>query len=273
MKQKTKKSLSAWMYSLSLGLICALEIILPPAKAIEFPLAPERDPPKTTAAGGRRTKCSSRTYPIIQPYTPGNDNHIKTLSSLPELLIYLPKTDAQFLHFVLKQENGEPINIQKIPLIQTAGDNSECYGDYVLTINLPNTLNLETNQQYQWEIFLFTKTMLRDYHLNPLISQKYSDIQAYTDMLSSSDYNSIRKYANISNHTQGVVEKVTLAPEIKTQLSGNKDIVQQAQIYANQGIWRETLSLALTLRESQPEEWKELLTSVGLDKYVDKKFQ
>ena len=246
MKQKTKKSLSAWMYSLSLGLICALEIILPPAKAIEFPLAPERDPPKTTAAGGRRTKCSSRTYPIIQPYTPGNDNHIKTLSSLPELLIYLPKTDAQFLHFVLKQENGEPINIQKIPLIQTAGDNSECYGDYVLTINLPNTLNLETNQQYQWEIFL---------------------------LLSSSDYNSIRKYANISNHTQGVVEKVTLAPEIKTQLSGNKDIVQQAQIYANQGIWRETLSLALTLRESQPEEWKELLTSVGLDKYVDKKFQ
>jgi hypothetical protein len=39
----------------------------------------------------------------------------------------------------------------------------------------------------------------------------------------------------------------------------------------NEGVWQDTLSLVATMKESQPQQWQELLTSVGLNDLLDKK--
>ena len=229
MSQEQKNYLFPWILSLSLGLICALEFISPAVNAIEFPNAPEREPPKSTAAGGRRGGCVSGKYPI-KAFTPSDDNYIKTVSSQPQLFVYLPKTKAKFLQFIIKEDNGENVSTQEIPVVK---------GDYVMKINLPDNLELETNKKYQWEISLVC---------NPM-------------------------FINTANYTQGMIERVALTTDVKTELSDNEEIIEQAQVYANQNIWSETLSLVSTVRESQPEKWKQLLTSVGLQDYVEKEFQ
>ena len=223
-----KKNFFLGLKSLCISLICLGEVFTFSAGAIEFPRAPERDPPKSTAAGGRRGGCVSGKYPI-KAFTPGDDNYITTVSSRPELFIYLPKTQAKFLQFSLKQENGENIDTQEIPIDQ---------GDYVIKINLPENISLETGSKYQWEASLICNPML----------------------------------INTGNYTNGIIEKVTLPPEVQTQLN-NQNPLEQAQLYANQNIWSETLSLVSNLRESQPEQWQQLLTSVGLQDYADKEFQ
>ena len=229
MSQEQKNYLLPWILSLSLGLICALEFISPPVNAIEFPNAPEREPPKSTAAGGRRGGCVSGKYPI-KAFTPSDDNYIKTVSSQPQLFVYLPKTKAKLLQFTIKEDNGEKVNIQEIPVVK---------GDYVMKINLPDNVDLETNKKYQWEVSLVC---------NPMS-------------------------INTANYTKGTIERVPLTTEVKTKLSDNEEVIEQARIYANQNIWSETLSLVSTVKESQPEKWKQLLTSVGLQDFAEKEFQ
>ena len=142
-----------------------------------------------------------------------------------------------------------------------------------LSKDFPKTLKLNLGKKYQWEVFLFDERMLRDYYIDPIVQQQYSNLDDYTNMLGSSNYDDVRKYTNIRNHIPGIVEKVPLTPEVEAQISATQDLIEQAKIYANQGIWAETLSLAFSLRESQPQEWQELLASVRLQKYIDKQFQ
>ncbi len=215
---------------LSVGLMCSLTIIPPQVNAIEFPDAPERNPPKSTAAGGRRGGCISGNQ-TIKAFTPGDNNYIKTVSGQPQLFVYIPKTKAKFLQFAITNQNGENVNFQEIQITD---------GNYVMTINLPQTMELQTNQKYQWEVSLICQPM----------------------------------FINTGNYTKGIIERVSLPSEVQAQLEtlAQENTVAQAQLYANQNIWSETLSLTYTLRESQPEQWQQLLTSVGLGDYADKIF-
>ena len=100
MSEKQQKHRISSIFSFSLELFFLVAVIAPPANAIEFPTAPERNPPQSTAAGGRRGGCVSGKHPI-KAFTPGDDNYIKTVSSQPQLFIYIPKTKAKFLQFVI----------------------------------------------------------------------------------------------------------------------------------------------------------------------------
>ncbi|NCO73837.1 MAG: DUF928 domain-containing protein [Cyanobacteria bacterium] len=106
----------------------------------------------------------------------------------------------------------------------------------IININLSDKITLETDKKYIWEVSLIC---------NPM-------------------------FINTSNHTKGIIEKVSLNEETKKQLSTNLETLKQAEIYAKQGIWQDTLSLVATMKESQPQQWQELLTSVGLDSLIDK---
>ncbi|WP_066345147.1 DUF928 domain-containing protein [Geminocystis sp. NIES-3708] len=209
-----------------MGFIPLMEIFISSANAIEFPNAPKRESPQSTAAGGRRGGCVRGNLPIT-PLTPSNDNFIKTISSQPQFFVYIPPTQAKFAQFILREENGKDLDIQEIPITAT---------DQIITINVSNKINLETDKKYVWEISLIC---------NPM-------------------------FINTSNHTKGMIEKVSLEENINNQLSTNLDNLQRAQILANEGVWQDTLSLVATLKESQPKQWQELLTSVGLDALLDK---
>jgi hypothetical protein len=67
----------------------------------------------------------------------------------------------------------------------------------------------------------------------------------------------------------GKIERVNLNPEIKSQLDKTVDALSQARIYANEFIWQETLTSLISVRDSQPEEWRELLESVGLQDFTN----
>ncbi len=72
---------------------------------------------------------------------------------------------------------------------------------------------------------------------------------------------------------EGVVKRVNLSQAIKEQLQ-KAEPIQQIAIYANNGIWHEALTTLAQLRQKNPndatlaEDWKELLTSVGLNQFV-----
>ncbi|MUG96773.1 DUF928 domain-containing protein [Scytonema sp. UIC 10036] len=72
---------------------------------------------------------------------------------------------------------------------------------------------------------------------------------------------------------EGVVQRVNLSQAIQEQLR-KAEPIQQIAIYANNGIWHEALTTLAQLRQKNPndatlaENWKELLTSVGLTQFV-----
>lgn len=195
-------------------------------KAIEFPDAPKREEPKSTAAGGRRGGCVSGNIPIT-PLTPGSDHHIKTVSPQPTFFVYIPPTKAKFLEFILKDSQGNSLDSQEITLTEN---------DRILGIHVGQNVNLEANKTYQWEISLMC---------NPMV-------------------------LNTSNYTKGTIERVILDDKIKQELLANQDILEQAQIYANNNIWQETIALVASLQSEESQEWKELLTSVGLENLSEK---
>lgn len=127
----------------------AVILIAPTVNALEFPSAPERNPPQSTAAGGRRGGCVLGDLPI-KAITPGDDNYIKTVSSQPPLFVYIPKTKAEFAQFVLKQEDGKRIDFQEISISD---------GDYIRQINLSPNINLREGETYSWEISLVCTPM------------------------------------------------------------------------------------------------------------------
>ncbi len=68
----------------------------------------------------------------------------------------------------------------------------------------------------------------------------------------------------------GLIKRVELNPSVSRQLEG-ADPLEKAILYAENGIWFDTLEVLAELKRSQPEneifatEWIELLKSVGLD--------
>jgi hypothetical protein len=217
-----KKSLIA----LSL-LISIVPSLIYSVKAIEFPEAPKREPPQSTAAGGRRGGCVRGTIPITA-LTPSQDNSIKTVSPQPQFFVYIPPSKAKFLQFILKDEMGNEIDIQEIPITQS---------DAVISINLAKKTNLETGKKYSWEMSLTC---------NPIV-------------------------INTSNYTKGSIERVTLQENVKKELLAHKDTLKQAKIYAQNNIWQDTISLVASVQAVQPQEWQQLLTSVGLENLKEKK--
>lgn len=210
--------------------ISTIMVIAPVAvNALEFPSAPERNPPKSTAAGGRRGGCVLGELPI-KAITPGDDNHIKTVSSQPPFFIYIPKTKAQTAQFVLKNKDGNRVDFQEIPVKN---------GDYIVQINLPSNINLQEGREYWWEVSLVC---------NPM-------------------------FINSGNYTKGKIEKVSLDESVQNQIKMTSNTLEKARIYANANIWSETLTTLMTIKDSQPQEWQELLKSVGLQDYADKSFK
>lgn len=75
-----------------------------------------------------------------------------------------------------------------------------------------------------------------------------------------------------SNSIDGFIEKITLNPQIESELQKAVNPIEKAKIYADQLLWLETLNSIASIRQSEPTEWAELLKSVGLGEFVDQPF-
>lgn len=70
---------------------------------------------------------------------------------------------------------------------------------------------------------------------------------------------------------QGTIQRVAISTQLKNQLAGAKTPVEQANAYAKNGIWFDTLTtIAVNMRGQKPKDvsiaWNQLLQQVNLEK-------
>jgi hypothetical protein len=79
-----------------------------------------------------------------------------------------------------------------------------------------------------------------------------------------------RDSEQVGGYVEGAIKQTQLNSQQKAQLARAKDPLQQAEVYAQAGVWQETLTLVSQLRQNRPndskivEAWNELLESVDL---------
>ncbi|HEY9617014.1 MAG TPA: DUF928 domain-containing protein [Microcoleaceae cyanobacterium] len=206
-----------------------------PSQALEFPKTSDRGAPARTGGGGvRGGGCSASDKTLLTALMP-NNNVGTTLADSPTLFFYVPKFPSKNAEFLLVDENGDDVYQMKVNLPASAG---------VIRVSLPEQTSdgkplLEAGKNYSWafSIVCDAKDRTRD-----LI-------------------------------TEGRVRRVALNTELATALkTANSDVMKQAELYAKAGIWQETLELAASIRQSNPQVWRDLLKSVGLEKVAQAQF-
>ena len=217
--------------------------------SLKFPSSPGstfKSPQSTAVSGLRPAEKGKLCFPDVPnqeqlqltSLMPNTQNYAKTISSQPTLFVYIPKTNANSATFSLKSGVGKVIiNNQKISLNNTNHHNTNTSG-IILKITLPPQTELKINQIYHWTI----------------------SVNCITSNL----------YRNGISRENGIIQTVNLKPEVESQLANQDDAIARAKIYAREGIWLDTLSTLASVRDFQPEEWRGLLESVGLEKLSDK---
>lgn len=208
---------------------------------------PDRGYPSGRRRGAASRGCS-KEYLALQALVP-NTNFGLTSSENPNFWFYIPKVKAQSLvgEFVLQEVSNRE------------GSNNEIYReqfslssqDKIVKIypQLSTQGNLKHKKTYQW----FFKIYCR--------SQNMEELSDYDP----SDY----------VYTEGQIEKITLPPNIETQISTGS-LSDRLNIYAEYGIWYDLVStlgeqlLAEPNNDELQQEWNELLSAVGLDNLSDK---
>ncbi|MDJ0508053.1 MAG: DUF928 domain-containing protein [Crocosphaera sp.] len=72
------------------------------------------------------------------------------------------------------------------------------------------------------------------------------------------------RYRNRDKYVTGSIEYLRLTPELETTMK-NKPSLEKAQLYATSSLWFEALDTLAQVKQENPQEWQELLESVGLD--------
>ncbi|MGK7903625.1 MAG: DUF928 domain-containing protein [Hormoscilla sp.] len=214
---------------------------------VKFEPPPEKGAPEETVMGGSRGNCNSQgatssaaQMTLLMP----ENNYGLTVAAHPKLFIYIPETAARALFVKLKDESDRE-HYQKIVPIKSG----------IVNISLPREAPpLEIGKTYK----LFA-AMLCGY--DPESEQLDPD----------------QPYSVNDPWTQAAIKRI--APN--SIISGNLDSIgelQQAALYAENGIWVETIAILAELRQARPadatiaREWTELLTSVGRETISAQKF-
>lgn len=101
----------------------------------------------------------------------------------------------------------------------------------IMEINLPQNIALQVGQTYQWQFSITCNINGQE----------------------------------ASNFTAAKIKRTELTPSLKNSLNQAKNSLDQAKVYAQANIWQDTLMMAAKIRNHNPNEWQELLQSVGLE--------
>lgn len=110
----------------------------------------------------------------------------------------------------------------------------------IVHLTVPNTLSLTKNQEYTWRFTMFCDP----------------------DNLGD---------RSIGLYVQGTIKKVDISLDLEESLK-NATPLEQAEIYKKANIWNETIATLAALRNSNPTEWEDLLTSIGLENIASEPF-
>ena len=257
--------------------------------SLKFPDTSDRQAPSTTGGGGSRglgvASCieSGETTLNTSPkaLVPKTDLS-KTIAENPSLFVYVPQTTAKSAKFIVRDNNGKEIYHSEFVPPETSG---------IVKLTIPETVSLETEQEYHWELVLMCN------QTNYLASEnKYIDGFLLRTQLNSEQQKQldcVRQAPDLQNllqfperpnlfscvrqtpELQNLLNSVRQSPEQQELLERLKQSPEQAKlyvealVYANAEIWHETIDNIAQLSDTHPEEWQELLTSVGLEDFAE----
>ncbi|MGD1717116.1 DUF928 domain-containing protein [Dapis sp. BLCC M172] len=187
---------------------------------------------------GTRSRCEFKDAPTaLIPET----NIGLTLAEYPKFFVYFPTEDGecgysyQPAEFELFDEAGKTVYITELKLPDARS---------IIRINLPDDGSitpLAVGKKYQWRVLGVLD-----------IWDRSSDLEI----------------------SSGWIKRIEITPTLLQQLQTTTPD-NHPQVYAQAGIWHETLDSLVTLRQSDPNnstfliQWPEILKSVGLETVAD----
>ena len=203
--------------------------------SLEFPPAPERQGAQSSAAGGTRGEGNIGVIEQRRAIAICSQGDIPVTALIPEETEAQKTISSRPEWFVyIPQTSAKTIEFQLVNedqddvYIETLAL-SETPG--ILKISLPEDVALEEGKTYSW---------IMEVSCN---SEETKGVEVI----------------------QGEIERVGLSEDIQTQIEAASEPLKQAEIYAQQRIWQDTLMLMVSLKESNPAAWEQLLESVGLE--------
>jgi hypothetical protein len=217
---------------------------------LEFPVDNVGQPASTIGGGKRGSSCLEKSQeekmPLIglmpirnklnwRTRVPGNQT--LTVAANPTFFVYISETTAKSAEFLLFDDQDNEVYQTTLRLPTVPSSSVSTPG--IVKVSLPANVSLETGKNYRWVFAL--NCMAPDGDLSGTL---------YVD---------------------GWIQRTQLSPDLKTKIEQATPL-EQAQLYAKARIWPETLMLASQLRSSKPDEWEELLNSVGLTEIAQAPF-
>lgn len=229
------KNLKQSFSLVSLTLLLSVSLA-PPSYSLDFPDTGDRGAPSSTAGGGTRggwCDAGSAWWDETSLFALVPKNNVSTfVGDKASLWIHLGPIFSQKRAelFVQHAQTKEVVYRQELTL--GAFDSN-----LIMQLDLPAIQQesgeplLNKNEEYSWEFAVICDSgdRARDYYIN------------------------------------GLMQPVEADAALSAQLANADSAEVKAELYANAGIWQETMMLAQELSESQPDLLTALLASVGLE--------
>ena len=201
----------------------------PERVAVKFPEAEDRGATSVTVGGGSRggnevCELAQNKMPLRALMPTSNPDRVETtIDPNPTIYVYVPKmADSSTAVEGEFLMADEKGEIVYLAQVELPGNNSGIY-----KLNIPEKAALEIGKDYLWQFAIYC-------------NQSDPEQDAFVE---------------------GWLRRTELSPEVNRQLA-KAEPKKQAQIYANELIWHETLKVTEQLRSEEPGEWQELLSSV-----------
>jgi hypothetical protein len=220
--------------------------------SLEFPVDNVGQPASTIGGGVRGSSCLEKSQeekmPLIGLMPIRNElnkrtrvpaNQTLTVAANPTFFVYVSETTAKSAEFLLFNDQEQDNEVYQATLQLPTAPSSSVSTPGIVKVSLPANVSLETGKNYRWVFAL----------------------------------NCIAPDGDLSGtlYVDGWIQRTELSPDLKTKIEQATPL-EQAQLYAQARIWSETLMLASQLRSSKPDEWEELLNSVGLTEIAQAPF-
>jgi Domain of Unknown Function (DUF928) len=256
--------------ALSLNISSIAQAKSPQKIKFRLPAVPKGDPPRGTPSGGAaRDNCPQ----VAMPLTVMMPTSLKTVRGDRKVyeVFGLTTLEAPALWFYSPYDNGDRFPVELI--IRQNHTNGKILARRSVTlpskpglfqVSMPDHLaKLNVDERRYWQLNLMCKTAA-------LASQPDQTLDQTLDQTPyQTPYQTI-----VPIVVSGVFQRVTLGPEVLSQLSSAQTPHDRALLYADRGIWLDaldTIGNALSADPKDPmlkDDWKDLLDSVCLTKFV-----
>lgn len=224
---------------------------------------PDRGSPQTGSVGGgtRGTCVSKEDMSLFKSLVP-TDYWVTTLAANPSLFWHIPKNKATYAELVVLDQDGTIIYNKELELPQQIQEKSA-----ILQLNLPEN-TLEEGKSYLWEFALVCDPLDRGsdaYYVGTVERFSLDKLPPRANQLPNKR-DLENNLAKLQQEYRQMTVKLNSSAKENTQLQKPQvdNLLAQAQIYTQLDLWSETFQIIAQLREARPDEWQDLLTSIGI---------